>query len=805
MILDWMITYQGEDITEKVGNWSIRASLEMYAREITMEVYDNELFLGFDFSELPETADLEVFTEVNDGGMVSQGKFFVEKPTFRASIDRDTVGIWGRSSTAVLGEPFGPKISKLWDANIRFYALCAELCALVGLTFDSTFCDLPDFTILANTFEATEAYPIDVLKQLVELVVGAEGYITTDPAGNVRIVQLDRSPSSAVEHNLTDAITQEFIEEPEWPEFANRICIMPADTLSQYNVDLVLAGESKCITALVAGMPFINDTLSFYCRVTDNENRPVNRVTVDWEMTPTVPDVMFQLPTPGYIASTQTRTIVITQSVRAYSKTVVDLDFEPDADGIIGIWAFRDLTRTTNFIQNNNYTIDGKRIILNAGSFTYCDQYLTVAYRVSGMAVNHIKAGVGSTVVGADLVIQASVQGRTSEETIYLNNDCQCPITLNIEVDESHLLKPYGGSWPVATITAYVEAEGIGVSTIIDWSLLFNPLDDFGATISPGSGTTGSSDITGEVCDVLNAISGISQVRTSHPIITSAVDVRKCLGGTKTGDNLYASHTGNIITLTEVIDDSYQVSVDYVTNGVAVTVMTPTGSPSAPVQVAVKGVVPSSREAGLSDTVYIDCEMAVATQEAAVNAGSKISGPTTGLYTDSKYQYTTTLEDPDWFIEEYGYIHQMNWAHFEGPTRGCVGTIVSPISGNPMNVCVYGSSVTFDTGAGSMPPEQVSSKFKIGARSRTTGEISYLEVTVSRTYYSVVFRSSGTIFNNFQPGYYAGNTVGGTICPVIIGTGNVDYEHFYRSCVKIRRGESGPLVYPEGSMGGLYP
>jgi hypothetical protein len=58
------IMLDGNDITDKVKSFTIESSLENYCRELTLDLADSVLYDTFDFSVIPETARIEVFTSI---------------------------------------------------------------------------------------------------------------------------------------------------------------------------------------------------------------------------------------------------------------------------------------------------------------------------------------------------------------------------------------------------------------------------------------------------------------------------------------------------------------------------------------------------------------------------------------------------------------------------------------------------------------------------------------------------------------------------------------------------------------------
>jgi hypothetical protein len=52
------------DITDKVKSFTITSSLDSFCREMTIDLYDEDFYDALDFSIIPETARIEIFTKI---------------------------------------------------------------------------------------------------------------------------------------------------------------------------------------------------------------------------------------------------------------------------------------------------------------------------------------------------------------------------------------------------------------------------------------------------------------------------------------------------------------------------------------------------------------------------------------------------------------------------------------------------------------------------------------------------------------------------------------------------------------------
>ncbi|MFA5394416.1 MAG: hypothetical protein WC346_00170 [Methanogenium sp.] len=685
----WKIILDGTtDITDKVQSFTIDAALDSFCRELSLELRDVDFYDSLDFSIIPDSPRIEVFTRVTDEydeydeydyAWISQGIFFIEKPTFKVGLNITETGIWGRQSTAILGEPLAPKMTKLWDEDASFYTICQEILELVGLTWDASRCDIANYTIYANSFEAQNQYPIEVLRNLVELVVGEEGFVITDRSGNIWIKRIDRDPTASV-YDVTDIMVQSIDEEPTWPDFGNRIKISPPESLSPNSIEISL--DSQCLGTDIL-------SINVYAQVSNGSGVPINNEVVTWSFSPEVPEsIWYKYPSTGKTAvQNSSEMLVSNEIVTATGFNSVELKFQPRE--IIGIWAYADKTRQYNFAANGGYVLDGKNVYITDRSFTFCDQKVIVSYYASGMVKNTIMYhpmdetdhdgyydGYGGYVEpsefweeGAEdpygtLVVIASVSGKEASEEVYINNSCKCPSTLTVEVDPSSISfgsstvtkRPYDPftdgnnptdyeydvethQWMVtvvtgtsvetkAKITAYLEQGGMAVAGIINMA----ELSGFGK-LDWTSKATEIVDVT-ENTEAINAIYGQSQCEVSS-VIESVVGVWEYTRDedtgedTKIGDNLYESFDGKTIDLNTHVSTGTELLVEYTRGGSVVNYLTPVSMGTARIDVS----APSSAEAGLSQVVQVTIEDSSSTdEESTTPSESYVSGPSSGTY-----------------------------------------------------------------------------------------------------------------------------------------------------------------------------
>jgi len=556
MPYSWKIEYtapgeEAVDITALCDGFSITSRIDAFCREMSLDILDKDFYDELDFTEVPAEPQIEIFTKAALT-WYSQGKFFIERPSLSAGITSDDVrGVWGRSITALLTEPFATKITKVWDSDTTFFAVCAELCTACGLTFDSAKSDIDDFTIFARTFEADNRYPADVLSEFCQL---AGAVLSCDRTGDITIRAYDYSPASA-DGAVTDADIVSFAETPVYPAFGNRLKIMPTGSASGYQVELYV-GDSCLSTRSAFRKPV-------FARVTDADVVAVNNIPVAWSTT-------FEGGVSGLArvehAATNTQTVrFYREKKRADSFYKVTTEFP--AKTILGIYAYRNVSRTHNFVSGG-YTLSGNEVTLSK-SLEYCDQMVTVDYEVEGVAVNYlINNGIGT--LGQTATLTADVEGQKAEAEIYINNGCRCPVTLTIQAQPSSIHIGY-----TANILVYAEEAGgpimDGRTVFLQQSSPVGYLKKLVLRLAPIA-------ISSERQQAVNVISGVTQCEVD--MFPSAIygvyeldeeQTEDDSNPVRKEDNLYASHVGKIIELTQYLATGTELIIDYYAYGAAMT------------------------------------------------------------------------------------------------------------------------------------------------------------------------------------------------------------------------------------------
>jgi len=532
----WKITLNSEDISEKVSGFSITCSMESFCREMTLDISDPDLYAELDFSQISEAPEIEIFTKTA-ASWISQGTFFIERPALASTVRSDLMqGVWGRSRTALLAEPFAPKVSKTWEERTTFFAICQEMCDLAGFAWDESYSDISDFGIYPYTYEADGLYPIDVISELAEL---AGAVVTTDRAGHLCIKQIDYSPSSA-DVTITDEDIGEINESLEWPEFGNRLRITPTGALASYSV--VMTIPDPCLPADGSSKT------KLLVQVKDPDGEPVDGAVVSWE---TDSDTA----TLDYATSNTQEVLIRGEQRRASNFYTVATAFEPSA--VDGIWAYSDVAKSVNLIDGG-YEINGKTITLT-DPLTYCDQLLVIDYRAQGMAVNYLTAGN----VAEDVTVTADVEGQQDRKTVYIDNPCQCPPTIRLTASPtsitinsvSKLLVYVEESGPVtAGRIVFMSESGAVKRGVLDWT----------------SARIGQVSVINEKSVAKNEVAGVTQCDLSmFPASVSSVYAADD-DGNPTGEDLYGSNAGKVIDLSEYVATGTDLLVSYVAQGAAI-------------------------------------------------------------------------------------------------------------------------------------------------------------------------------------------------------------------------------------------
>jgi len=397
--MDWDVRYNGASIKSKVLSCNITKSLESFCKEVEIELIDTSIYGTIDWTRIPETPQIEV--SIDDGsGWHTLGSFFIERPTYSADpTSRGMRGVWGRSKTALLGEPFARTWTKTWVAQTDVFTICEEVMTGTGIVFAREKCSPGNFTVYPLTYSVDKMLPIDILNELAELC-GA--VVCTSNEDDIFFQVINYSPVVA-DHTFTDGTIKDYSEEINFPEFKNRVLISADE--SSGNCDIALSADSEC---LKLGS---SDGIALYARVSGDDGAGINNVPVTWSAE------RGQVTLDLYTSNTME--ISRTEQVTADGYYAVKVAFPP-------AWVARIEKANAGYGQSTNladggYSLDGATIILT-NALEYCDELLNVTYTVSGVAKNIMRSGA---TYGEDTV-QAEVGGVKARLDVYIGNPCKC-------------------------------------------------------------------------------------------------------------------------------------------------------------------------------------------------------------------------------------------------------------------------------------------------------------------------------------------------------------------------------------------
>lgn len=529
-MLDWDIKLDGVSIKSQIASFEVRETRGAYARELTLFAADPSFYDQFVYSQIPQLR-IEVLTKIA-ASWISQGNFYIERPVIAANPDGIvSPGVWGRSSTAIAGQPFAAKVSKNWTTDTTCQAIINEMAALCGLTVSF---EIPNYSIFANSYTCDGVYPIDVIAELA----GFSGAHAGCTAAGLLTVKAEVFHPAAADYTITDPDIIDITEQIEYPEFGNRIRISALGAGAGYQINLEALADDDCLPA--DGVA--RGTLLAFVTGPDGEAVPDNTivawtagigVTLDEDFT----------GTGNYLLGKQKH--------RASNYYTVTVDF-PIAE-VIGVWAYADGNNKNNYWDSYG-SFSGNTITVHK-PFDFCDQMLRVAYITAGCAVNKVTAGY----TALDVDVTAEIEGASDTIKVKLGNTCDCGSSLNIKVN------PYG-------------AICIGnLAHVLVWATINNkPASgkNVQIRITAGCGELSSENkrlstaqILNETGFVSNPVTGVSQVSTEIDIAATANP--KVYLATDTGktNDLYSSHDGKTIDLDTVLATGTEVVIDYYADG----------------------------------------------------------------------------------------------------------------------------------------------------------------------------------------------------------------------------------------------
>jgi hypothetical protein len=270
----WDCLLDGVSIKDKVASFDIAKGGGAFCKALTLALPDRTLYEGWDFTQVPEAPRIEVRTE-RDGVWISEGIFFIEKPTLVQTKDQIILpALWGRDESARLTQPFAARISKEWPEDTTLFAIIQELLESCGLEYSASRLLISDYVIYAGSYSVSGRYPLEIL---VELVAKTDGYLATD-RNNLLWVLRDLyhcivAPGPG--DTLHGGQIQQITETTEFPDFGNRIKVGSYARADETNADIDLELDDSSIV--------INTTTLARAVVTHLDGAPVaDGYAVDW-------------------------------------------------------------------------------------------------------------------------------------------------------------------------------------------------------------------------------------------------------------------------------------------------------------------------------------------------------------------------------------------------------------------------------------------------------------------------------------------------------------------------------------------
>jgi hypothetical protein len=555
--MDWDVLLNGTSIKAHVQSFTVEGSMDAFAYQFTLNMASFDPFVGWEWHVLPSEPVLEIRIKP-DVSWISLGTYYVEKPFFEVQPDSSVMqGIWGRSGQARMMTPFASKINMTWNFDTMFNSIVADILAEAGLPWDNSQNLNGDFLVYANTFIVNDEYPVDALSRLAELsgcsLVGKmDGKVYFIPTSYAPVV----GESVAT---YTGADIKENNLEVDLPEFANRVKILSSDTSSNYSVSLI--DKNLCLP---------NDpTYEKIIRVVilDNDGKPVNSATVEF----TVDDP--GLVTLGNSSDVTGPLLGYSEILRVENYNTFILSNPPSS--VVGIYP-----SATPSVNRAGWVVDIDGNIVTLGNnLDFCDSECRVVYNINGVASASLRGVAGET---GTTKFNMSIGGAVTSEEVYVNNGCQCPLSISLEANPTSLEAGESGA-----LLAVVEREGIDTDgEVINFEITEG--SGFGS-IHLSSVVLGSVGISKEVQTVIQTVSGRKDIQTKHkidytkPISVYAFTRDENNNIITSGSNLFGSiiNDKTISLSNSSLDNGRELAVNYTCIGGALNVVRAALSPSA--------------------------------------------------------------------------------------------------------------------------------------------------------------------------------------------------------------------------------
>lgn len=493
----WKITYKGTDITSSVQTVEISSSANSFCYELNVTFADDGSVLSsHDWSSLTPSLDVEVFIE--DGGQ-SLGKFFVEKPTYTITKDVSKLsGFWGRSSHAVLAEPFSYIITGNFDTKTDVDTIFDFIIDTYGrsmITYSSAHNLMGNFAISANDYNFEEVYPIDVLLTLVDL---CGGELVPYKDGTFRIVNPNHDENLGSNDYSISTDIFAATKTVTIPSFGNRVKVL--GTIGSGNSSFDFVSDSPCWTEeeIAAG------TVKYIIGQVQENDEAVDGADVQlyFEDTETNSNDFASVPSTKQSGPTD----MMREVVNVSNYTEMTLEYIPSE--IVSIKYYYGGS-SKNYASGA--TIDGNTVTL-AQNAPYCDATMLVYYKARGVVKIPVtpQGDIGTTTLVVSIGVPGSEDRNENEIELHFENQCACPLSVNWIQGFSPDAGMATYNWETKETVAYVRPTFYPVGTTYNFNAyIAGPIASItSAEVSTVDGATYNSTGISVNVEVADAMQG---------------------------------------------------------------------------------------------------------------------------------------------------------------------------------------------------------------------------------------------------------------------------------------------------------
>lgn len=530
----WQLSLNGVDITDKVDGVTVTFAAENVCGEITVELADRSAITGLVLPRVPQEPIIAYRHSPAHPVML----FYLEDIQQPTDLAAKTATLWGRSGSARLTAPWAQKVSKQWPGGTTVAGIIAEVAALCGVTVNVT----NDFDVCQYCYAVSDQTPAEIIRDLATksgqiLWPQIDGTLTVAP-------RLYRDlPDPVVTLDAAEIVVESV--DRTVPDFGNRILVSGDASVAGLSVQVVpLADDDACVVA--DGVSAVR----LIAIVLGTDGLPVALGTeVTWSAS------------SGYMSALTSQTAeVVRQGEVHQADDYTHLTLDLPAERIVGVYRRQDVRRARNYYMERGGSVSG-RVITFSAALDFYDQTLVVDYVVKGAPITWTSGRIPG-----DVTVLGSVAGAQGYCTLHQSNPTACATQISMEASPS---SPCLGDTVAILLKATMfGGAGVGAAT-------------FGIQ---GCGSLSSTRKTLQQRTITETLrtsvwGGAAEVRLSAAPVagtTPSVVLTETPGG-----NLYASHSGQTLILTDpTLLPGTQVTVTYVAGGIALVSWIPSALPT---------------------------------------------------------------------------------------------------------------------------------------------------------------------------------------------------------------------------------